>query len=414
MPDANRLPCPDCQRLQAQLDELRAVVERLQAQLASARKNSATSSKPPSSDLVKPPKPTAATGDGGTDGKPRRLGGQPGHQQHLRAPFPAAQVTAFAEHTLAACPHCGGPLRHNGGCARVVQQVDVERPPLRVEQHTCPEYWCDGCNHSARAPLPARVEAGGLLGPHLTTLVAYLKGVCHASYSTVRLFLRDVVGLTVSRGQLAKVIGKASAALAETHQQLLEQLPGEPVLNVDETSHRDRGELFWTWCFRAHLYTAFKIDPTRSADVLIDVLGKEFDGVLGCDCFGAYRRFMREFDVRLQLCLAHLIREVKYLTTLPDEATRSYGERFRESLRELFSVLHRRGERGCRRRTSRPGWTRPGSRCFGGRRGACRRRGRRGTWRRGWSSTGRATSGSSRRRGWSRRTTRRSRRSGSW
>ena len=56
-------------------------------------------------------------------------------------------------------------------------------------------YWCDGCNHSARAPLPARVEAGGLLGPHLTTLVAYLKGVCHASYSTARLFLRDVVGL---------------------------------------------------------------------------------------------------------------------------------------------------------------------------------------------------------------------------
>ena len=106
---------------------------------ASARKNSATSSKPPSSDLVKPPKPTAATGDGGTDGKPRRLGGQPGHQQHLRAPFPAAQVTAFAEHTLAACPHCGGPLRRNGGCARVVQQVDVERPPLRVERHTCPE-----------------------------------------------------------------------------------------------------------------------------------------------------------------------------------------------------------------------------------------------------------------------------------
>ena len=34
----------------------------------------------------------------------------------------------------------------------------------------------------------------------------------------------------------------------------------------------------WTWCFPAGLYTLFKIDPTRSADVLIEVLGGEFDG----------------------------------------------------------------------------------------------------------------------------------------
>src|SRR5262249_43213591 len=52
----------------------------------------------------------------------------------------------------------------------------------------------------------------------------------------------------------------------------------------------------------------------------------------------------RQFDVRLQLCLAHLIREVKYLTTLPDKRTRAYGERFREALRRLFEVVHKRPE----------------------------------------------------------------------
>ena len=49
---------------------------------------------------------------------------------------------------------------------------------------------------------------------------------------------------------------------------------------------------------------------------------------------------MRSFDVRLQFCMAHLIREVKYLTTLPDAATKAYGERFREALRQLFGVIH--------------------------------------------------------------------------
>jgi hypothetical protein len=51
---------------------------------------------------------------------------------------------------------------------------------------------------------------------------------------------------------------------------------------------------------------------------------------------------MRECSVRVQFCLAHLIREVKFLCGLPDEASRRYGERLREALRALFSVIHQR------------------------------------------------------------------------
>jgi transposase len=100
----------------------------------------------------------------------------------------------------------------------------------------------------------------------------------------------------------------------------------------------------WTWCFRAGLYTLFKIDPTRSGDVLIEVLGAEFNGVLGCDYFSSYRRYLRECGVLVQFCLAHLIRDVKFLTTLPDARDRAYGEGLREALRQLFAVIHRREE----------------------------------------------------------------------
>src|SRR4051812_23615463 len=100
----------------------------------------------------------------------------------------------------------------------------------------------------------------------------------------------------------------------------------------------------WTWCFRAGLYTLFKIDPTRSGDVLIEVLGKEFDGVLGCDYFSAYRRYMRECGVTLQFCLAHLIRDVKFLMSLPGKEESAYGRRLRDALKALFGVIHRRGQ----------------------------------------------------------------------
>src|SRR4051794_1833034 len=339
--------CTNCRRLQARVDALEAelaalkeVVSQLGRQLAAARKDSSTSSKPPSSDIVKPPKPPPPEGQ-----DRRRIGGQPGHPKHERAAFPPESINDGSfDHRLDSCPSCAqdlGPMRPVP--PRVVQQVDVREVPLSIQEHRSHPGWCPRCQKEFEAPLPPGIARGGLVGPSLTTLIAYLKGACHASYSMVRKFLRDVVGVTISRGELARIIAKVSRSLERPYQELLDDLPGQARLNVDETGHKRNGERQWTWCFRAGLYTLFKIDPTRSGDVLIEVLGAEFDGVLGCDYFSAYRRYWRECGVLLQFCLAHLIRDVKFLTTLPDARDRVYGERLREALRRLFAGIHPRG-----------------------------------------------------------------------
>src|SRR3954451_23849902 len=106
-------PCANCQRLQAEVDALRAqlaalqaTVEQLQRQLAAARKDSSNSSKPPSSDIVKPPKPSPPPGQAR-----RKPGGQPGHTSHQRVPFPPEMLAAApTDYLLDACPVCGGHL----------------------------------------------------------------------------------------------------------------------------------------------------------------------------------------------------------------------------------------------------------------------------------------------------------------
>jgi len=335
-----RKSCPNCRRLEARLVVLEATVARLQEQLAAARKDSATSSKPPSSDIVKPPKPPPPEGQ-----DRRKIGGQPGHPKHEREPFPPEAVNAgFFDHHIDLCPRCGHGLQAAlWSEPRVIQQVDINDVPLSIQEHRGHPGWCPCCQKLYEAPLPMGIERGRLVGPKLTTLIAYLKGVCHASFSTIRKFIRDVVRLTISRSQLAVIIGKVTRALEQPYQELLDSLPDQKRLNVDETGHKQNGRAMWTWCFRAELYTLFKIDPTRSTDVLINVLGTEFDGVLGCDYFSSYRCYMRKFDVSVQFCLAHLIRDVKFLTTLPDARDRVYGERLREALRRLFAVIHGRG-----------------------------------------------------------------------
>jgi transposase len=322
--------------LEKENSQLRREDALLKQQLASARKDSSTSSKPPSSDMVKPPKPP------GKDGKKRKRGGQPGHQQHLRSPFSDDAIDTVVSYTLDGCPDCGGKLRLFEQPADVVQQVEITVAPTIVTEHQGLAYWCRRCQALHSAPLPEAVQKAGLFGPRLTALVAFMKGVCHASFSTIRKFLRDVVCVDVSRGYLAKLIAKVSASLAGAYGELFERLPGEASLNVDETGHKENREKYWTWCFRAQLYTLFRIDKSRGSKVLVDVLGTEFNGVLGCDYFSAYRKYMRKFGVLVQFCMAHLIRDVKFLLTLPGQADRVYGQKVRDALRDLFAVIHRR------------------------------------------------------------------------
>lgn len=321
----------------AQLKERNADLE---SKLAKALKNSSNSSKPPSSDIIKPPKP--GEGSGARKGSRRKIGGQPGHLKHQRPAVEADALTRTLDHGLDDCPCCGGKLillKDQAG--PVVQQLEVKQA-VEATEHRGLMYWCTQCQEPVTAPLPAEVVAGGLCGPRLTALVAFLKGFCHCSFSTIRKFLRDVMGLSVSRGHLANLLGKASAALEGPYEELLAQLPWESLLNVDETGHKENGKRMYTWVFRTATFALFKIDPQRDSGVLVEVLGKEFKGVLGCDYFSAYHKYMKDFGVTVQFCLAHLIRDVKFLLTLLDPVTKAYGQRLLSELRRLFRVIHNR------------------------------------------------------------------------
>jgi transposase len=328
--------CARCAELKQQISQRDAEIAQLRAKLAVATKNSSTSSKPPSSDIVKKPK------DKPKNGRKRKRGGQVGHEPHHRPAFAPAQIDDTHDYTLDHCPDCGEALEDADTAPRVLQQVEIIEVPVRIEEHRGLAYWCRNCQRVHYASIPPEVTQAGLAGPRLTALVAFLKGVCHASFSTIRKFLRDVACVTISRGQLAKLVQKVSASLEATYEELLSALPKEARLNVDETGHPDQGQRLWTWCFRAPLFTVFHIDASRSSDVLLHVLGQEFDGLIGCDYFSAYRKYMKNSHVLVQFCLAHLIRDVKFLVQHPDVDNRRYGTQLLKHLRELFRTIHDR------------------------------------------------------------------------
>jgi len=318
--------------------ELSCQVEKLERKVAQLSKNSTNSGKPPSSDVTRGKSQQRQKGK-------RKIGAQPGHPRHERPAFPETDIKNFHEYRLETCPECGnGEVTFLDEPPRVQQQMEIEEVLVRKEEHRSYPVWCERCRKIHYHPFPENVVKEGLFKERLTALVAYMKAVDHASFSTIRKFIRNVLGETVSRGYLRKVLEKASHALDAPYAELLDRLPLEQALNVDETGHKDNGDKFWTWVFRADLYVLFKIDKSRGSKVLLDVLGEEFNGVLGCDYFSAYHKYRKDFNITVQFCIAHLIRDIKYLAGLKDPQTRAYGTRLLAAAKAMFKVIHQRDE----------------------------------------------------------------------
>jgi len=317
------------EQLQKKVSDLEDIVARLS-------KNSSNSSKPPSSDIIRPKPKHLPKGK-------RKIGAQPGHPRHERPLFSEAEIDKFHDYRLTACPECNNPdVVFLDRPPRVIQQMELEKIMVLKEEHRSYPVWCERCGKIHYHPFPEHVVKEGLFKERLTALVAYMKAVDHASYSTIRKFIRDVLGEKVSRGYLRKIIEKASHSLDASYEELLKLLPLEQTLNVDETGHKENGGKFWTWVFRANLYVLFKIEKSRSSKVLIDVLGEEFNGALGCDYFSAYHKYMKDFSITVQFCIAHLIRDIKYLTGLRDAETKAYGKKLLGAVKDMFKVIHNR------------------------------------------------------------------------
>ena len=85
--------CPNCARLSKRLEAQEKRIQELEGKLAKALKNSANSSKPPSSDVTHPPPKRRKRG------RPpkRKQGGQEGHPRHERALLSEDEVDGFCE-----------------------------------------------------------------------------------------------------------------------------------------------------------------------------------------------------------------------------------------------------------------------------------------------------------------------------
>lgn len=320
-------------QLLAENKELKETIKQLQERIVRLEKNSKNSSKPPSSDIVKPKRKVKKSSR-----KKRKRGGQPGHQKFSRSAFKPEDIDEVIEYEFYAKDAVGlEPLDE----WRVIQQVTLPEKLYVITEHRARKYLDPQTGTIHITPLPSEVNQGHLLGADLSAMIAFMKGGCHMSFSTIQQFCKEVMQLSLSRGVLDKAKQKVSQALQPTYDSLVERLPYEMYLGVDETGHKNNGDKHWTWCFQTLNYTLFHIDKSRGSQVLFELLGEDFNGILNCDYYGSYRKFSRLTDATVQYCMAHLIREIRFLAEHSSKRLARWGQQLLDWIKKLFDTLHR-------------------------------------------------------------------------
>jgi transposase len=246
--------------------------------------------------------------------QPRRPGRKAGKGKFAHRELPKVlKITETKEAKLRGCPACGSKLRE----VRKHEQFVSDIPVVEVKTTRFVTYsgYCRACQKRVRSQHPEQISqstgaAGVMVGPRAKALAADLKHRLGVSYGKVSEVLNDAFGLQVSRSGWCQADQKLAHSARPVYEELLDAIRQCSVVNADETGWRIGTLSAWLWVFTHREVTVYAIRDNRSSDVVLDILGTHFEGILTSDGCLAYddRRLK---DWLKQKCIGHLLRDLK-------------------------------------------------------------------------------------------------------
>jgi transposase len=262
----------------------------------------------------------------GKDKKKRKKRGAPkGHKGKTRIQNPSRKEIIDADK----CTQCGSKKVedkkiHN----KIVEEIPEPVLPETVE-YEIHEKRCNHCGHIF-IPEECPVPLNGKFGYNVMILVVFMKYFLRGVLRKIVLFLNIGYRLKLAPASIGAILTRVSRAAENEYDELKKRIRSAARVYVDETSFSVLGKNSWAWVFRTANEMLLVIDSSRGRDVLLEILGDDFEGVVICDCWRAYDHFKR-----LQRCWSHLLRKAKKI----DDSL--VAENFHKKLKSLFKEIKR-------------------------------------------------------------------------
>lgn len=231
---------------------------------------------------------------------------------------PRSVPTQMEEHRILICPDC--QLRLGGiSLARVREVIDVPAlPGVQITEHRIYKGWCSGCQrwHEAPVDFSHQVLGQGRIGVRLASIIAYLRTLMRLPLRQIQEVLRDLHGLQVSLGELVELLHRIKAFAQPVLDGLKAAICTSPAVQADETGWREDGQNGYIWSVCTPTIRYYEYHHSRGGEVVKQLMGEEFQGVLGSDFYGGYNVHQGLH----QRCWVHFLRDIHELKDdFPDD-----------------------------------------------------------------------------------------------
>ena len=270
--------------------------------------------------------------------RPKRPGRKAGQGKFSRREQPERrQVDRTKKAKLHGCPECGGRLRNIHQHEQYVTDIP-KTIRLITTRYVTYSGFCAGCHKRVRSRHPEQTSqaagaAGVMVGPRAKALAADAKHRLGCSYGKVSELLNDAFGMQVSRSGWCQADQRLGETARPVYEELIEAMAHSSVVHADETGWRIGTLSAWLWVFTNQEATVYAIRDNRSSDVVVEILGRQFKGILASDCFLAYDD-KRLKDWLKQKCLSHLLKDLKEM----EESKTGRAVRFAQQLTAVLQA----------------------------------------------------------------------------
>jgi hypothetical protein len=146
-------------------------------------------------------------------------------------------------------------------------------------------------------------------------------------------FLSTILNQPASASGMVLLQNRCSEAVKAAYDELAEQLPTQAIVNIDESPTKEGSVKGWVWTVVAPTFTYFACRTSRSGEVLKELFGDSYDGVIHCDRARMYWQFGK-----LQWCWAHLKRDFQGWIDSPCATKKRLGRDLMRPTLELFAL----------------------------------------------------------------------------
>jgi len=273
--------------------------------------------------------------------KPRKRGRKPGQGQFKNREKPKAEeINETKKAELSGCPECQCELVD----VREHEQYEIDIPEIKpiITLYLMLSGRCPQCGQRHWMYHPEQIShavgaTGVVIGSRAKALASTLKHRFGASYGKVSEVMNDAFHLNVTRGAWQQADRRLALQAQPIYQALIETLQACTVVHGDETGWRIGTLSAWLWVFTNQKITVYTIETSRGHEVAVNILGREFKGVLVSDCFLAYDHHELENWLK-QKCFSHLLKDLKKLTEMKVRGAVRFAREVKELLQSALAL----------------------------------------------------------------------------